>query len=196
MTCRQPPATPSPGTNPGTTKVTAAAGTDNHLVTKVSSGIIPTPNMGDPAPTGAGVTAPYTPGTEISGVDAVTNKYIGVYEVDSSNKIVSFKLITLTVSDIKTEARSIVELLVSPSSGVLQARSTQSVVVQAVYSDQSVIDVTYKAGYSTSAPAVATVDSHGVVTAHADGTAAITASFGGKSVSAPSWCRALFRTSL
>ncbi|UUZ81621.1 hypothetical protein LJK88_44575 [Paenibacillus sp. P26] len=59
------------------------AGTDNHLVTKVSSSLIPTPNAGDPVPTGAGVTDPYTPGTEISGVDAVTNKYIGVYEVDS-----------------------------------------------------------------------------------------------------------------
>ncbi|UUZ92241.1 hypothetical protein LJK87_43755 [Paenibacillus sp. P25] len=100
---RQSPATPSPGTNPGTTKVTAAAGTDNHLVTKVSSSLIPTPNAGDPVPTGAGVTDPYTPGTEISGVDAVTNKYIGVYEVDSSNKIVSFKLITLTSGDIRND---------------------------------------------------------------------------------------------
>ncbi|MFC3750632.1 hypothetical protein ACFORK_28485, partial [Paenibacillus sp. GCM10012306] len=85
------PASPSPGTNPNTTKVTTSVGAGNHLVTKVSSTLIPTPNVGDAAPTGAGVTDPYTPGADITGVDPITNKYIGVYEVDSNNKVVSFK---------------------------------------------------------------------------------------------------------
>ncbi|NUU59022.1 lectin-like domain-containing protein, partial [Paenibacillus agri] len=56
------PASPLPGTGPNTTKVTASAGAGNHLVTKVSSTLIPTPNVGDAAPTGAGVTNPYTAG--------------------------------------------------------------------------------------------------------------------------------------
>ncbi|NUU58948.1 hypothetical protein, partial [Paenibacillus agri] len=98
------PASPLPGTNPNTTKVTASAGAGNHLVTKVSSTLIPTPNVGDAAPTGAGVTNPYTPGADITGVDATTNRYIGIYEVDSNNKVVSFKLIILTAGDIKVPA--------------------------------------------------------------------------------------------
>ncbi|WP_041049115.1 S-layer homology domain-containing protein, partial [Gordoniibacillus kamchatkensis] len=175
--------TPSPGTGPSTTKVTATAGPGNRLVTKVSSGIIPTPNAGDPVPTGAGVTDPYSSGSDIVGVDATTNKYIGVYEVDSNNKVVSFKLITLTGSDITTTAESIVDLLADPSNGVLQVGTTQTVVIKAVYSDQSVVDVTYKTSFNTSNPTVATVV-YGVVTGKANGTAMITASYGGKSASA------------
>lgn len=67
-----------PALGPETTKVTVTAGGGNHLVTKVSSSIIPAPNVGDLVPSGAGVTDPYTPGADISGVDATTNKYIGV----------------------------------------------------------------------------------------------------------------------
>ncbi|NUU58919.1 hypothetical protein, partial [Paenibacillus agri] len=58
------PASPLPGTGPNTTKVTTSVGAGNHLVTKVSSTLIPTPNVGDAAPTGAGVTNPYTPGED------------------------------------------------------------------------------------------------------------------------------------
>ncbi|NUU58933.1 hypothetical protein HPT30_00690, partial [Paenibacillus sp. JW14] len=86
--------------------------------TKVSSTLIPTPNVGDAAPTGAGVTNPYTAGADITGVDATTNRYIGIYEVDSNNKVVSFKLIILTAGDIKVPAPVTAPTLpASPSPG-------------------------------------------------------------------------------
>ncbi|THF72806.1 S-layer homology domain-containing protein [Cohnella fermenti] len=98
-------ATASPGTTTGTTAVTITSplGTNNYWAVKVSSSSLSTPNVGDATPTGEGVTNPFTPGTDIGGVDATTNKYVGVYEVDANGKIVSFKLITLTEEDIKQE---------------------------------------------------------------------------------------------
>ena len=92
---------PGPGTEPGTTGIPGVTpGTGNHLLVKVSSSIIATPNTGDAAPTGSGVIDPYTAGSDIPGVDAVVNKYIGLYEADSSNKVVKFKLIVLGAEDI------------------------------------------------------------------------------------------------
>ena len=92
---------PGPGTEPGTTGIPGVTPvTGNHLLVKVSSSIIATPNTGDAAPTGTGVIDPYTAGSDIPGVDAVVNKYIGLYEADSSNKVVKFKLIVLGTDDI------------------------------------------------------------------------------------------------
>ncbi|SDH45450.1 cell wall-binding repeat-containing protein [Desulfosporosinus hippei] len=99
--------TPKPGENPGETEIVDEDGSDitpaegNRFVVKVSSSIIATPKVGDQAPTGEGVTDPYTPGNPISGVDAEVNRYIGFYEVDSDNKVVRFELITLGAGDIK-----------------------------------------------------------------------------------------------
>ncbi|MFF2910862.1 S-layer homology domain-containing protein [Paenibacillus sp. NPDC057934] len=179
------PASPSPGSNPNTTKVTTPVGAGNHLLTKVSSSLIPTPNVGDAAPTGAGITNPYTPGADITGVDAITNRYIGIYEVDSTNKVVSFKLIILTAGDIKesTPAQYIVDLLTYPSNELLQVGASQALVTTAVYSDQSIFDVTDKATYNTTDPTVATVDASGIVTAISEGTTVITVEYGGKSTS-------------
>ncbi|WP_245363913.1 S-layer homology domain-containing protein [Cohnella thailandensis] len=114
-------ATASPGSTTGTTAVTISSplGTNNHWVVNVSSSSLATPNVGDAAPTGTGVTNPFTPGTDISGVDATTNKYVGVYELDSDDKIVSFKLITLTENDIKKEVPApVLDSAVSPGSTV------------------------------------------------------------------------------
>jgi len=97
--------TAQPGTAAGSTSVsfnplvTPAAG--NHLVVKVSPSAIATPNVGDAAPAGTGVIDPYTGGNDITGVDATTNKYIGVYEVTGSGEIARFTQIVLTSSDIK-----------------------------------------------------------------------------------------------
>lgn len=88
------------GNATGTTAVTATASGTNILAVEVSDSAIPTPNVGDAAPTGNGVTNPYTSGDDISGVDATTNKYVGVYELDGAGKVVSFKLFTLTAADI------------------------------------------------------------------------------------------------
>lgn len=93
-------ATAAAGSVEKSTKVTAPAGEKNKLVVKVSNATIPTPKVGDVAPT-ADVTNPYSSGSDITGVDGDENKYVAVYEVDASNKVVKFKLLTLTSSDIK-----------------------------------------------------------------------------------------------
>ncbi len=97
------------GITNGSTKITASVSSGNHLGIKVSSVEIPIPNIGDAAPTGSGVTNAYTSGNDISGVDAATNKYIGVYELDNNNKVVKFKLITVTAGQINTDTAPVLE---------------------------------------------------------------------------------------
>lgn len=53
-------------------------------------------------PTGVGIINPYTQGADISDVDPITNKSLGVYETNTNNKVVKFKLISLAGSDIYT----------------------------------------------------------------------------------------------
>ncbi|MFF2910238.1 immunoglobulin-like domain-containing protein, partial [Paenibacillus sp. NPDC057934] len=99
----EPTPVPRPGTEPGTTgipNVTPATG--NHLVVKVSSTMIETPNTGDAVPTGTGIIDPYTAGSDIPGVDAKVNRYVGIYEVDSEGKVVKFSLIVITDKDVKS----------------------------------------------------------------------------------------------
>ncbi|GBF76561.1 hypothetical protein PA598K_05039, partial [Paenibacillus sp. 598K] len=94
---------PEPGDEPNTTKLPSdpaiPVGAGNHLVVKVSSSKIATPSTGDLAPS-VGVINPYTQGDDIPGVDPVVNRYIGIYEVDSNNKVVKFTLIVLGKDDV------------------------------------------------------------------------------------------------
>jgi len=90
-------ATAAKGTDAGT-KITATPESSNSLRVLVSDTLLPFPLQGEDVPAGA---QEYTPGSDINDVDADTNKYVGVYEVDSSGKIVGFKLITLTANEIK-----------------------------------------------------------------------------------------------
>jgi len=93
-----PSPTVQPGSQAGSTSLTGVtAGAGNRLAVQVSSGVIATPNVGDVAPTGT-----YVAGTDITDVDAVTNKYVGLYEVDSAGKVVKFSLVTLTSGDINS----------------------------------------------------------------------------------------------
>ncbi|MDQ0167206.1 hypothetical protein J2S11_003131 [Bacillus horti] len=92
-----------PGQQPGTTSLSSVnpeAG--NHLAVQVSSSIIPIPNVGDDAPTGANVIAPYSEGDDIPDVDITTNRYVGLYEIEPTGKIVRFTLVTLTEEDIQS----------------------------------------------------------------------------------------------
>ncbi|WP_372632906.1 S-layer homology domain-containing protein [Cohnella sp.] len=92
--------TAQPGTQPGTTTLNGVtAGAGNQLKVLVGSGSTPQPNVGDAVPIGA---SNYTAGSDISGVDAATNKYIAVYEVDGAGKIVRFSEIALSSSDINS----------------------------------------------------------------------------------------------
>ncbi len=89
-----------PGTQSGTTKVTGVtAGSGNELKVLVTSSSTSKPNVGDTVPSGA---SSYTAGNDISGVDATTNKYVAVYEVDGNGKIVKFSEIVLSSGDIKS----------------------------------------------------------------------------------------------
>ncbi|OBZ12077.1 hypothetical protein A8L34_17385 [Bacillus sp. FJAT-27264] len=99
----EPVPAPRPGTEQGTTGIpNVTPGTGNHLVVKVSSTMIETPNTGDVAPTGAGIIDPYTVGSDIPGVDARVNRYVGIYEVDSEGKVVKFSLVVITDKDVKS----------------------------------------------------------------------------------------------
>ncbi len=93
-------ATVAEGSADNTTKVTVGDTLTGSLKYKVSNATVATPNVGDAV---TGVTA-YTSGADISGVDATTNKYLAIYEVDASNNVVKFKLFTLTAADIKAPA--------------------------------------------------------------------------------------------
>lgn len=78
-----------------------------HIGIKISNVSMAPPAKGDPAPTGGTVTNPYNPGTDISGVDAKINKYLGVYLLDKNNKIVQFKQIPLSAHQIQAEKWSL-----------------------------------------------------------------------------------------
>lgn len=68
----------------------------HHLVVKISSITISTPNFKEAVPTDLTVTNPYIQGNNITGVDPIINKFIGLYEANEYNQIINFKLITLT----------------------------------------------------------------------------------------------------
>jgi len=91
----------SSGGATGTTKVTAVAAAGNRLAVRTSATELPTPGVGDDAPSGTGVVDPYVSDVDIGGVTAGT--YVGVYEIDEANKIAGFKLLTLTNSQIKAQ---------------------------------------------------------------------------------------------
>ena len=84
------------------TKVTATAGTGNALAYKISSATIPAPTLTTDLSSAisGGTVQTYTSNADITGVDATTNKYLGIYEIDASNKVVKFKLITLSTSTV------------------------------------------------------------------------------------------------
>ena len=92
----------APGTNANKTAISIGdtLGAGDSLAVIVSSSQISPPKTGDPAPTGSTVTNPYSSGADISGVDATTNKYVGVYELDGNGHVVKFTQITLTDSQI------------------------------------------------------------------------------------------------
>ncbi|MDD3172592.1 MAG: hypothetical protein PHF63_02790 [Herbinix sp.] len=90
-------ATAAKGTISGT-KVTATAGTGNSLRYKVSSTTNTAPKFYEAVDTDA--TTAYTSGTDITTV-STTNKYLAIYEVNASGKVVKYKQFTLTATYIK-----------------------------------------------------------------------------------------------
>ncbi|NBI30306.1 carbohydrate binding domain-containing protein [Chengkuizengella marina] len=94
----------SKGTIHGTTAVTVDFDeTIHHLAVQVSSESFSEPDSGEVVPTHRTVSNPYLPGTDISGVDAKTNKYVGVFLADENNKIIDFKELKLSKGKVQTE---------------------------------------------------------------------------------------------
>jgi hypothetical protein len=101
-------ATASAGSVEGATKVTAAvtANTSDTLAYEFSNVTISTPKVGtvetlaSDGTAEAGSIYAYTSGNDITGVDATTNKYLGIYELNSNMQVVKFKQITLSSSNI------------------------------------------------------------------------------------------------
>ncbi|WP_442603949.1 S-layer homology domain-containing protein [Paenibacillus sp. KN14-4R] len=92
----------APGIAIGTSAITAKIDPDRSLIIKISDLEIQVPNTGDMLTSGDATYMPYMSGQDIQGVDLQKNKYIGVYEVDHNQVIKQFKLVTLSVNDIKT----------------------------------------------------------------------------------------------
>ena len=75
------------GTDAGTTvaNISDELGSGNHFAYVVSDTEIATPNVGDVVSATL-----YTSGADITGVDDTTNKYVGLYELTTDNKVVKF----------------------------------------------------------------------------------------------------------
>jgi uncharacterized repeat protein (TIGR02543 family) len=92
------------GSTAKSTKITVTVDSGCTLKAQVSStGIVTTPNEGDTLPAKA---FSYASGSNLGFVDVKTYKYVGIYEVDSGNKIVKFKQITLTDVMINSDSAS------------------------------------------------------------------------------------------
>ncbi|ADY57465.1 hypothetical protein Sgly_3199 [Syntrophobotulus glycolicus DSM 8271] len=89
----------APGSVAGTTKVTLTplvkGDTFRYVISNAALGSLPL--VGETVPGGA---VAYTSGEDISGIDETTNKYLDVYEVDGSGKVVAFKELTIAASNI------------------------------------------------------------------------------------------------
>lgn len=90
-------ATFAEGTETGSTTATISGelGSGNHFAYVVSDTEVATPNVGDTV-----VATLYTSGADITGVDDTTNKYVGLYELTTDNKVVKFLGHTLDISEI------------------------------------------------------------------------------------------------
>lgn len=88
------------GTAHSTTRITANAAAGNHLVAQVSNTAVAVPERNALAPQGGTVVNPYRPGSDLSGVDAVTNRYVALYEVNESQEVQRFALLQLEAGQV------------------------------------------------------------------------------------------------
>ncbi|MCR8641651.1 S-layer homology domain-containing protein [Paenibacillus sp. N1-5-1-14] len=94
--------TVSPGKMTSTTAITALIDSGNSLVVKISDQVMSAPSEGEAIPNTDPSLKTYVSGQDLAGVDALKNKYIGVYEVETNQLIKKFTMITLTAADISS----------------------------------------------------------------------------------------------
>ena len=104
--------TVAPGTVVGSTKMTLTPNQkgDTFKYKVGDAALTPLPVIGAALPNG---TADYTAGSDITGVDATTNKYVDIYEIDASSKIVALKEFTLTGISIAAPALTVAPTVAS-----------------------------------------------------------------------------------
>lgn len=91
--------TAAPGDDPGTTSLDVMFTPGNHLFIQVTDQVTPAPYQGDVV---TGLTL-YVNGSDITGVDSQTNKFIKVYEVNDDGNVLGYTLVTLASSDIAVQ---------------------------------------------------------------------------------------------
>ncbi len=119
--------------------------TTNKIHYKISSASVATPKLYS---TVSGTTELTTSPTDnITGVDATTNKYLAVYELDGDGKIVKFKQLTLTATNIKeavadttAPTASVTAATVTIGSPVTTGKSTEAGTIYLVSSTATVTD--------------------------------------------------------
>jgi len=84
----------------GAAKVETAASipAGHHLVVQVSASKPAVPSASSLAPSGDGVTDPYTAGSDIAIADEQTAKYVTIYQVNPSNRVVKYHQFALDAS--------------------------------------------------------------------------------------------------
>jgi len=96
------PAAAASTTTVGATQIAATPNTaGDQFAVQVSTGSLPTPVLYGSAPTGSGVTNPYSPGADLN---AAPGNYVGVYELNASGDVVAFSELTLTSAQVASPA--------------------------------------------------------------------------------------------
>lgn len=155
-------AAPVPYAGSGPTSATFALNNDGDTVAiRVSGGRITPPSFGDSAPAGPGVINPYVSGSSFNASDG---DYVGLYEIDGSNKVVAFSQVRANVGATEARVKMFTNIYVG---GYEQLTATLHLV------SSGSVPVPY-ATWSSSDRSVATVSSTGLVKGISVGTAAIT----------------------
>jgi len=131
--------------------------------------------------------APPNP-TNVTSLATYTSSATSVARVSATGVVTAVAAGTATITTTylgKTAAATVTvnaptSIVVTPPSVGLAANDTSALNVTAIFAAPPDLNVTALATYTSSAESVATVDAAGVVRAVADGTATITASFGGQ----------------
>lgn len=89
------------GNATGTTQTMGTVSGNNHFALTISDHIIKAPVKGNVIEASAANT--YISGTDITGADALVNKYICLYELDADNKAIGYVMFMLTQEDIREE---------------------------------------------------------------------------------------------
>lgn len=114
-----------PGKTPDTTALSVNYDNSNNLFIKVGNQVATTPYYGEVIdPSGMSLTA-YPNTSDIGGVDSQNNKYIAMYELDSSNHVIGFSPITLSLSDISVVPTVNASIPSAPNTGLHTSGTNQ-----------------------------------------------------------------------